>query len=417
MDGLLNQFLEWIQGGVGSDFLRNITLVIGVSVASWIANIIAKRWILHGFAYMINRSKFTWDDLLLEKKVFNRLSHVAPVLVIYGAVSVWMVPESMFFNGMRHVCFAYMIVIGVLVIDAVFNVVTEIFQRVELNYAVAIRTGIQVSKIGLYFLGSIVVVAILVGKSPWVFLSGLGAMTAILLLVFKDSILGFVASIQLAANQLVQPGDWIEMPKYGADGDVIEVNLTSIKVQNWDMTITTIPTVALVSDAVKNWRGMSESDGRRIKRAIYIDMNSVQFCSAEMVSRLKAIQLLSGPLEEREREIAKYNQDMDVDPISMANGRRLTNLGMFRLYTLEYLKAHASINQNMTLLVRQLGPTDKGVPIQVYAFSVEKEWIKYEEIQSDIFDHLIAILPEFGLHVFQTPSGSDIQTALKNKVN
>jgi miniconductance mechanosensitive channel len=245
------------------------------------------------------------------------------------------------------------------------------------------------------------------------FLSGLGALTAVLLLVFKDTILGFVAGIQLSANKMVAVGDWIEMPKYGADGDVIDVALTTVKVQNFDKTITTIPAYALISDSFKNWRGMFQSGGRRIKRAVHIDMQTVMFCNEEMLARFAKIQYISEYIQRKKEELEKHNAKHQVDNSNLVNGRRMTNVGTFRAYVTEYLKNHPKIHRELTFLVRQLAPGESGLPIEIYVFTNDTEWAHYEAIQADIFDHILAVLPEFDLRVFQNPSGMDFH-ALQN---
>ena len=241
------------------------------------------------------------------------------------------------------------------------------------------------------------------------FLSGLGALTAVLLLVFKDTILGLVAGVQLSANKMVAVGDWIEMPKYGADGDVIEVALTTVKVQNWDKTVTTIPAYALISDSFKNWRGMQESGGRRIKRSVSIDVQTIVFCDEEMLGRFAKIKYIAEYIQKKKDELARFNQELKVDDSSLVNGRRMTNVGTFRAYVVAYLKHHPKIHQEMTFLVRQLAPSENGLPIEVYVFSNDKVWANYEAIQADIFDHILAVVPEFDLRVFQVPTGNDFR--------
>jgi miniconductance mechanosensitive channel len=248
-----------------------------------------------------------------------------------------------------------------------------------------------------------------VGKSPAMLLSGLGALSAVMMLIFRDALTGLVAGIQLSANNMLLEGDWLEMPAFGADGDVIEISLTTVKVQNWDKTISTIPTYALITNSFKNWRGMSESGGRRIKRAIHIDMTSVRFSSPEMIEKYRRMQLLRPYIEKKLQEIKAYNAEHQIDESESVNGRRITNLGTFRAYLVAYLRNHPMINQEMTFLVRHLAPTDHGIPIEVYVFSSDKVWANYEAIQADIFDHILAIIPEFGLRVFQQPTGADLQ--------
>ncbi len=246
------------------------------------------------------------------------------------------------------------------------------------------------------------------GSSPWALLTSLGAMTAVIMLVFKDTILGFVASIQIAAYDMVRKGDWIEMPKYGADGDVIDISINTVKVQNWDKTITSLPTYSLISDSFKNWRGMSEGDGRRIKRSVIVDMNTIKFCDEAMVQKFSNIGLIKDYMATKSKEIEAYNKDNSIDKTQIINGRHLTNLGTYREYIKAYLKSNPQINRNMTFLVRQLASSEKGLPIEIYIFSSDKNWVNYEAIQADIFDHLLAAASEFGLKVFQSPSGNDL---------
>ena len=263
-------------------------------------------------------------------------------------------------------------------------------------------------------LTAILAVSLLMDKSPLILLSGLGALSAVLLLVFKDPILGLVAGIQLSANNMLAVGDWLEMPKYGADGDVVDIALTTVKVRNWDKTITTIPTYALISDSFKNWRGMSEAGGRRIKRSIHVEMSSVCFLNKEQLNELKKAQLLSDYITSTISEIEKENADKKADMTVMQNGRRMTNVGTFRKYLVSYLKSHPKIHQSMTLIVRQLEPTTNGLPIEIYAFTNTTSWNAYEDIQSDIFDHIIAVLPAFSLRVHEAPTGNDIRLLVKN---
>ena len=267
----------------------------------------------------------------------------------------------------------------------------------------------QTAKILIFTLGVIWIAALVMGKSPWKLITGIGALSAVVLLIFKDSILGLVASVQMSAYDMVRIGDWIEMPKFGADGDVIEVSLHTVKVQNWDKTITTIPTQAFITDSFKNWRGMSESGGRRIKRAIMIDMQTVKFCSAELLERLERIAVLKDYLADKKKELTRYNRELNVDGSSPVNGRAITNLGTFRAYIEAYLRNNTHIHPGMTFLVRQLAPTEKGLPIEIYVFTNDTRWVHYEAVQSDIFDHLLAVIQEFDLAVFQVPSGNDLQ--------
>jgi miniconductance mechanosensitive channel len=303
----------------------------------------------------------------------------------------------------------YMLIILMLVLDSLLNSVEAIYRGFQVSREIPIKGFVQVLKLVLYFLTIIFVISILLDKTPVYLLSGVGALAAVLMLIFRDSILGFVAGIQLAANKMVSVGDWIEMPRYGADGDVLEVALTTVKVQNWDKTITTIPTYALISESFKNWRGMSDSGGRRIKRAVSIDMSSIRFCNEEMLERFGKIQYISEYIEKKRAELDTFNRAERADMASLVNGRRMTNVGTFRAYVKAYLQNHPAINLDMTFLVRQLPPAENGLPLEIYVFCKDKVWANYEAIQADIFDHVLAVIPEFDLRVFQNPTGADFR--------
>lgn len=390
-----------------ADMLARAFIFVLILVVSFIVYFVAKHLILKGLAALISRTETQWDDIILRKKVFNRLAYLAPALVIYMSVSIpfegydWLID---LINGMTSI---YMIAMGILAIDAFLNASLAIYTTYEISNSIPIKGFIQVFKIIIYFCCGIFIISILLDKTPIYLFSSLGALTAVLMFIFKDAILGFVAGIQLSANQMVAQGDWIEMPKYGADGDIIEIALTTVKVQNWDKTITTIPTYALITESFKNWRGMSESGGRRIKRAISIDMNTIQFCTEDMLDRFSKIQYISGYIEKMKAEVEENNKLEHVDNSSLVNGRRLTNIGTFRAYVSAYLVNHPMINQEMTFLIRQLAPTEHGLPIEIYVFSKDQEWAKYESVQANIFDHILAVVPEFDLRVFQDPSGRD----------
>ena len=302
-----------------------------------------------------------------------------------------------------------MLFVAVLTIEAFLSSVVDIYHSYDTSRKFPVRIIVQVAKILLYAVIGIIILSTVIGKSPAFFIGGLGAMAAVLMLIFKDPILGLVAGIQLSANKMVRVGDWIEMPKYGADGDVVDISLTTVKVQNWDKTIITIPTFALVSEGVKNWRGMSESGGRRIKRSIYIDMTSVKFCNKEMTEKFSKIKYLSDYIQGKEKELSEFNSQKNIDDSVLVNGRRMTNIGTFRAYLVSYLKDHPKINKNLTFLIRQLDPGPNGLPIEIYVFSSDQVWANYEAIQADIFDHILAIIPEFELKVFQNPTGADFQ--------
>ena len=374
------------------------------------ADFIARGLVVRSLSSAIRNSRWRWDDALLRRNVLRRISHFAPAIVIYLLAPVALEGYDSASRLVTQFMLIIMIVLGLLVIDAILNAVVDIYRSYGRSRDIPIRSFVQVIKLVAFFIGIIFIVSIVLGKTPLYLLSGLGALTAVLMLIFKDAILGFVAGIQLTANRMVARGDWIEMAKYGADGDVLEVTLTTVKVQNWDKTITTIPTYALISDAFKNWRGMAESDGRRIKRAINIDMNTIRLCDEAMLERFGKIQLLGNYLKTKREEIAAYNASQAFDAEDPVNGRSLTNVGTYRAYIIAYLHQHPMINLDMTFLVRQLAPTPEGLPLEIYVFSRDKVWASYEAIQADIFDHLLAVIPEFGLRVYQQPAGSDFRS-------
>ena len=394
-------------------YILNGFFVLVILVLSYLANLIAKRVIVAGASRLIKRSSRAWDDMLLKNKVLKRLSHFAPALVIY-LLSPLAFPDSpVLVAFFRNAAFIYMVIIALLVLDAFLNTFHDIYQTLEVSKAIPIKGFLQAVKIILVFIGGILILSTITNKTPLYFFSGLGALTAVLMLIFKDAILGFVAGIQLSANNMVRKGDWIEMPQFGADGDVLDVSLTTVKVQNWDKTITTIPTYALISHSFKNWRGMQESEGRRIKRALYIDMTSIKFCDREMLERFGKMQYIREYIERKQEELTEYNKEHLIDESSLVNGRKLTNIGTFRAYVEAYLANHPKIHQKMTFLVRQLAPTDHGLPLEIYVFSNDQVWARYESIQADIFDHLLAAIPAFDLRIFQNPTGSDFRTLVK----
>ena len=398
------QMSEWIARGS----VVGILIVLCV-----ISNLIAKRIIVASIKKLVKRSSTKWDDIILDRKVFAKLSHLAPGIVIYtlaGVTFAWSPELAKFVVGCSQV---YMIFVGFFVASALLDAVVEIYRTYEVSRSIPIKSFVQVTKLIVLFVTGIVVISMIMDKSPSKLLTGLGAMTAILLLIFKDSILGLVAGIQLAANGMVARGDWIEMPKHGTDGEVLDVTLATVKVQNWDKTISTIPTYALISQSFKNWRGMSESQGRRIKRSLNIDVNSVRFCDDEMIQRYSKIQYISEYLEKKRQEISDHNRAKNISPSSLLNGRRITNLGTFRSYAEAYLRNHPMINQDLTLIVRQLAPGEHGIPIEIYCFSSDKRWAQYEDIQSDIFDHMIASVKEFDLRIFQEATGADMREGLR----
>lgn len=383
--------------------------IVAILLVAWVSNFLVKRFVLKFIRTLTQRTKTKVGKYLIEEKFLHRVSHLAPAFVIGSLSSLAFADALALMTLVETLVNLYLVFIGLWVIDAVINTILKLYQHSELSNKLPLKGVCQALKIIINASGVIFILSILLDKSPLYFFSGLGALTAVLLLVFKDAILGLVAGIQLSVNNMIRPGDWIEMPKYGADGDVIEVSLTTVKVQNWDKTITSIPAHALVSDAFKNWRGMSESGGRRIKRSIFIDVSSIKFLDQPKLNELKKIDLLQDYLNAKLKEIGQGDESESSNGHFSLNQRNLTNVGTFRAYCLAYLRDHPSIHkEDMTFLVRQLAPTEKGVPIEIYVFVKDTRWVQYEGIQGDIFDHLLASLHTFDLRAFQLPSDSSL---------
>lgn len=373
-------------------------------IVAWISLKIM-RLVFHGkITKLIVSSKNTWDDELHKHRFFSRCGHIVPAIIIYLLSTVLFAetPSTMLF--VQKAMVVYMLLATVAAGNALFNTIEDIYNASEFAKRAPITGFVQVGKLLLVIVAVLLIIASLLDKSPLLLLSGLGAVTAILVLLFRDTILGFVAGIQIAANRMVNTGDWVELPKHGADGDVLEVGLTTVKIQNWDNTISTVPTYALISDPVKNWRGMSESDGRRIKRAITIDVQSIRFCDEPALEKYKKIRYISDYLDKKKLELSAFHSEQNIDEQDLVNSRRLTNIGTFRAYATAYLNNHPKLNKQMTLMVRQLPPTELGLPLEVYCFSADKNWVNYEGIQADIFDHLFAMLPIFDLRAYQRVS-------------
>jgi len=410
MLNILQQILlEW---GLGEDYATTgarTSVSILIALAALIAHRLARGPVLRTINSLIRRTNTQWDDALIERGVLHRLAHLVPGLVIYRLAPLALVGHARLQEIVDTGVQVYLVLTSMLVIDALMSTTVDIYRSTETSREISIKGLIQFLKVILYFLCGVFVVSVLLGKSPFYLLSGLTALTAVLLLIFRDAILGLVAGIQLSVNRMVARGDWIEMPKYEADGDVLDVTLTTVKVQNWDKTITTIPTYSLISESFKNWRGMQDSGGRRIKRSVYIDISTVKFLDEQMIERFGKIQYITDHIERKKQELAEYNELNQVDLSHLANGRRMTNVGTFRAYVEAYLKNHPQISQEMTFLIRQLAPTPKGLPIEIYVFCKDKVWANYEAIQGDIFDHILAIIPVFDLQAFQEPAGKDFR--------
>lgn len=385
-----------------------LQLMIGLAVlafAAMLANYIIKKIILRAAKPFLDTRSLTAD------KAAARLANVVPALTItYGITLVPKVtkPVILVVENLASACIVLSIAFA---ISGAINYANELYSRTDGAKTRPIKGYLQVLKIIVFAGAAILAIASLVDQSPLLLLSGLGAMAAVLLLVFKDTILSLVASVQLTSNDMLRVGDWIEMPEYSADGDVVDIALHTVKVQNWDKTITTIPTYALISKSFRNWRGMQETGGRRIKRSLPLDQNSVRFLSDDEVDGLRRFKLLDDYLAEKDAELDAWNASIGEPGQEPVNTRRITNIGTFRAYVIAYLRAHPSITDEMTMLVRQLEPTPLGLPLQIYCFTNTIKWLEYEGIQADIFDHLMAILPEFNLALYQEPSGLDVRTA------
>ncbi|GAB6395117.1 MAG: mechanosensitive ion channel [Bacteroidales bacterium] len=406
INGLL---VHWGLVEATANLFDNLVVLALIILFAFIADYILRVIVVGVFKHAAERTKNTWDDLIVSRKIIHKLLHIAPAFLIYILLPLAFPKEdSQTLDLLRRLCVIYITAIILRFIHASLNLVGEAFDQKESLKNKPIKGFIQILQIASVSVGVIVVIAVLINKSPVTLFAGLGASAAILMLVFKDAILGFVAGIQLSYNDMLRPGDWITMPKYNVDGTVTEVSLVAVKVQNFDNTISTIPPYSLVSDSFQNWRGMAESQGRRIKRSIFIDMNSVRFCTAEMLEKFRRIPLLTAYIDDKEEELKRYNSESHIDASVLVNGRRQTNIGVFRAYLVRYLENHPEVNKELTCLVRHLQPTGKGIPFELYFFTSQKEWVIYEGIQADIFDHILAVVPEFGLRLYQDVSGNDL---------
>jgi miniconductance mechanosensitive channel len=380
-----------------------------LSLAALFSNFVVKALLLRVVDLVIEKSPFGRDEVVKDTKIIHRLANVIPALVMsIGVSAIPDLPKTVA-TIIANVSNAVVILVVALSISAFLKLVDDLYHRREDAHLRPIKSYLQVVKIAIFIVAVILMGATVVDKSPVILLSGLGAMAAVLILVFQDTLLSFVASIQINASGMVRVGDWIEMPQMNADGAVIEIALHTVRVQNWDKTITAIPIRKLVTDNFKNWRGMQESGGRRIKRSIFLDQNSIRFLSDDEMANLSRIDLLADYLEEKRKDLVAFNSSLEDRAAVLANTRRLTNIGTFRAYVRCYLAAHPHLRQDMPQLSRQLQPTAEGLPLEVYCFTDTVVWAEYEMIQSDIFDHLYAILPEFGLRSFQGPTGHDIR--------
>ena len=371
-----------------------------------VAYFITSRILLRTVSHLFKKTSTKFDDILIEERVFSKLPFLVPLVILYNS------KDLLYWNNLLdRVILSTIALVFLYSLNALINALNEMFKLTELSKKFSIKSYTQIGKLLINIFGIIVVIAVLTGNSPVYLLSGLGALTAVLILVFKDTILSLVSSVQISSNDLFKVGDWVEAPQFGADGDVIDIALHSVKIQNWDKTISVIPTNKLIDSSFKNWRGMAESGGRRIKRSINIDMSSIKFCTNEMIGRYSKYNVIANYIKVKLEEVQRFNIENNITDESLINGRSLTNIGTFRAYIEGYLRNHNKIHDEMTFLVRQLSPSANGLPIEIYVFSNDTDWLNYEKIQADIFDHLLAVVSEFELKVFQNPSGSDFKSS------
>jgi miniconductance mechanosensitive channel len=409
-DWLVNSGISENAAKIISDYSGFLLVIVFALIVFYITEKIIVRWV-HRIAV---KSAANWDDAFVKRKVFKRTAYLVPALIIQASLQ-FIIPEyPVTMTIVLTLMKVYIVSVIVLVLTSVINAFHDIYNSYEISKSRPIKGFVQVIKIFLFIVYAIILITVIfVRTEGYGWIAGFGAFSAVLLLIFKDPILGFVGGIQLATNDMLRIGDWIEMPKFNADGTVIDITITTVKVQNWDKTITTIPTYLLVSDSYKNWRGMQESGARRIRRHILIDLNSIKFCTAEMLERFSQYGYVAEYITTTESKLTKYNQKKKIDPGIMINGHRQTNIGVFRAYLTAYLKENPNLHQDFSLMVRQLQPTENGLPLEIYAFCKEQEWELFEEIQSDIFDHVLAGIKFFDLQLFQNPSGNDFQTLVK----
>ena len=424
-DNIMNWIENWIEhllmnGGIEektATILRMLILFFVLIFLSLIMYILFKKIVINFLYKLFKKTPIKWDDSLADRKVLNNLAHIVPAIIIKMFVPMVFDDYQTLLPFIIKLTDIYIIIACLTVILAFIKIIENALIKHKDFKDKPLMSYFQLVRIVLYIVVFILILSKLLNQSPAYLLSAFGAMTAVLLLVFKDTIMGLVASVQISTNDLVRVGDWVEMPKFNTDGDVIAINLNTVKVRNWDKTITTIPTYYFITDGVKNWRGMVETGGRRIKRSILIDTQTVRFVDPETRENLKKIHLISDYINERQKEIEAYNKKEGIDVSVLINGRRLTNLGVFRKYVEFYLKSHPNIRKEMTVMVRQLSIDEKGVPLEIYCFTSTTNWLEYESIQSDIFDHLLSAASFFNLGIFQQPSGKDISSSIDKFVN
>lgn len=409
---IAEQLNQWLISnsisGIYLELFKTLILLLSIVMLCIAADYIARRILLSFVTSLVKRSKVRWDDILLQENLFKHLAHFVPAVVAYMSIEFVFASFTLWIDVIRAGIYIYMVIISILAADSFINGCNKIYETLPVAQHRPIKGYIQVFKIFLYFIGFVLILSIVLNKEVGYFFTGLGALAAVLLLVFKDSILGLVSGVQLSANDMVRIGDWISMPSHDADGVVIEISLNTIKVQNWDNTTCMLPVYALVNSSFNNWRGMQESGGRRIKRSIRIHTKTIKFCTKEMLDKFEKIHLIADYIKSMRTEIEQHNKQNKIDTSIDINGRKLTNVGVFRKYIIAYLQNNSNIRKDMTFLVRQLQPDSKGLPIEIYVFSKRQEWAIYEDIQADIFDHILASIVVFDLKVFQEASFDDL---------
>jgi miniconductance mechanosensitive channel len=396
-------------------WMRTTLGVLALLVLAWLCGQLVRRLLLRVVRGITRRTTWQWDDALFRHHTFQWLARMVPALVIQYGVALVPGVSARAEELVGNLMTALLVFFVVMAISAALSALEDLYRETPRGRQRSIKGLVQLVKLGLFVIAGLVIIAAVTGQHIGLLLSGLGAMSAVLMLIFKDTILGFVAGVQLSSNDMLRVGDWIEMPQLNADGDVIDIALHTVKVRNWDKTITSIPSWRLISDSYKNWRGMQETGGRRIKRALYIDAASVRFLDEKEVRRLSSLRLLADYLPAKEQEVAQWNEALGEAGEVLGNRRRLTNLGTFRAYAQAYLDTHPGIHHGLFCLVRQLASGPQGIPLELYCFTASVAWADYENTQGDIFDHLFALLPEFGLTLYQQPSGQDVRAALARR--
>jgi len=406
-------FYNYLLSSLPNEFTAKIIYYILITIALLLAcsiiNFLVNRVVLKYITKYIKNNKYKWDDVLLDAKLFQRIALIIPVLLIYMFASFYDNLQDI----IQKVAIIYILVIISLVFRSLLAAIDSIYKQNPVSKERPIKGLLQIIEIAVYVVVGIAVISYLIDKNPIYLLSGVGAVTAVVSLIFKDIIIGFVSGIQLVWNDMLRIGDWVEMPKYNTDGDVLDITLYSVKIQNWDKTISTIPTSAFITDSFKNWKGMREYGGRRVKRSFLIDLNTIKICSDEMVERFKKIDFISEYMEEITKEIDNYNKENIINTELHINGKQLTNLRVFRAYLTNYLKNTIELRPSSTTIVRQLAPTENGIPIEIYLFVADTRWVNYETIQADVFDHILAVIDIFELRMFQNPTGNDIKELMK----